>query len=169
MNCVGEKRERLQLLGHAERWFMRKESPIFPALVVSFARGHPTAKEWPPGSLAAASTLSPPYPRRCARTDFGLARQKPSRYTNPYAARAAHRCGHRQVVRHQLPKLTSAGSSPVARSSKTAGRRHKSFRPAFLPACVLPRFAIGREARRFGEPTRTLGEPRRTMANSANR
>ena len=25
-------------------------------------------------------------------------------------------CGHRQVVRHQLPKLTSAGSSPVARS-----------------------------------------------------
>ena len=27
-------------------------------------------------------------------------------------------CGHRQVVRHQLPKLTLAGSSPVARSSK---------------------------------------------------
>ena len=26
-------------------------------------------------------------------------------------------CGHRQVVRHQLPKLTLAGSSPVARSS----------------------------------------------------
>ena len=25
-------------------------------------------------------------------------------------------CGHRQVVRHQLPKLTLAGSSPVARS-----------------------------------------------------
>ena len=24
--------------------------------------------------------------------------------------------GHRQVVRHQLPKLTLAGSSPVARS-----------------------------------------------------
>ena len=27
-----------------------------------------------------------------------------------------HKCGHRQVVRHQLPKLTLAGSSPVARS-----------------------------------------------------
>lgn len=30
--------------------------------------------------------------------------------------RAAYICGHRQVVRHQLPKLTLAGSSPVARS-----------------------------------------------------
>ena len=28
-------------------------------------------------------------------------------------------CGHRQVVRHQLPKLTLAGSSPVARSRKS--------------------------------------------------
>lgn len=28
-------------------------------------------------------------------------------------------CGHRQVVRHQLPKLTLAGSSPVARSKKS--------------------------------------------------
>ncbi len=28
----------------------------------------------------------------------------------------AYICGHRQVVRHQLPKLTFAGSSPVARS-----------------------------------------------------
>ena len=30
--------------------------------------------------------------------------------------RSAYICGHRQVVRHQLPKLTLAGSSPVARS-----------------------------------------------------
>ena len=29
-----------------------------------------------------------------------------------------HTSGHRQVVRHQLPKLTLAGSNPVARSSK---------------------------------------------------
>ena len=31
-------------------------------------------------------------------------------------------CGHRQVVRHQLPKLTLAGSSPVARSKKVKAR-----------------------------------------------
>ena len=30
-----------------------------------------------------------------------------------------HTSGHRQVVRHQLPKLTLAGSSPVARSKKS--------------------------------------------------
>ena len=30
-------------------------------------------------------------------------------------------CGHRQVVRHQLPKLTFAGSSPVARSMDFIG------------------------------------------------
>ena len=30
-------------------------------------------------------------------------------------------CGHRQVVRHQLPKLTFAGSSPVARSIDVIG------------------------------------------------
>ena len=32
-----------------------------------------------------------------------------------------HICGHRQVVRHQLPKLTLAGSSPVARSIRISG------------------------------------------------
>lgn len=30
-------------------------------------------------------------------------------------------CGRRQVVRPQLPKLVSAGSSPVARSIMTLG------------------------------------------------
>lgn len=32
------------------------------------------------------------------------------------------RCGYRQVVRHQLPKLTFAGSSPVTRSIELAAR-----------------------------------------------
>ena len=35
--------------------------------------------------------------------------------------------GHRQVVRHQLPKLTSAGSSPVARSRKYKGSHFGSL------------------------------------------
>ena len=39
-----------------------------------------------------------------------LYRTRQPRYTSQ------HTSGHRQVVRHQLPKLTSAGSSPVARS-----------------------------------------------------
>ena len=39
-------------------------------------------------------------------------------------------CGHRQVVRHQLPKLTLAGSSPVARSRDCVTRRCKV--PGFL-------------------------------------
>ena len=34
-------------------------------------------------------------------------------------------CGHRQVVRHQLPKLTLAGSSPVARSRDCLTRYRK--------------------------------------------
>ena len=41
-----------------------------------------------------------------------LYRTRQPRYTSQ------HTSGHRQVVRHQLPKLTLAGSSPVARSSK---------------------------------------------------
>ena len=39
-------------------------------------------------------------------------------------------CGHRQVVRHQLPKLTLAGSSPVARSIRISGTvtfRYRAF------------------------------------------
>lgn len=39
-------------------------------------------------------------------------------------------CGHRQVVRHQLPKLTLAGSSPVARSIRILGTvtfRYRAF------------------------------------------
>ena len=32
-------------------------------------------------------------------------------------------CGHRQVVRPQLPKLVFAGSNPVARSIAFDGRR----------------------------------------------
>ena len=44
-----------------------------------------------------------------------------------------HTCGHRQVVRHQLPKLTLAGSSPVARSRKM--HKHGS---ATLPCFLLP-------------------------------
>ena len=46
-----------------------------------------------------------------------LYRTRQPRYTIP------HICGHRQVVRHQLPKLTLAGSSPVARSKKIKARR----------------------------------------------
>ena len=45
-------------------------------------------------------------------------RTRQPRYTIP------HICGHRQVVRHQLPKLTLAGSSPVARSKKAKARHH---------------------------------------------
>ena len=45
-------------------------------------------------------------------------RTRQPRYTSQ------HTSGHRQVVRHQLPKLTLAGSSPVARS-----RRSKSTTP----------------------------------------
>lgn len=44
-----------------------------------------------------------------------LYRTRQRRYTIP------HICGHRQVVRHQLPKLTLAGSSPVARSIRISG------------------------------------------------
>ena len=44
---------------------------------------------------------------------FGVAR---SAILLPTLIRSAYICGHRQVVRHQLPKLTLAGSSPVARS-----------------------------------------------------
>ena len=44
-----------------------------------------------------------------------------------------HTSGHRQVVRHQLPKLTLAGSSPVARSSKK--HKHGSVT---LPCFLLP-------------------------------
>ena len=62
------------------------------------------------------------FPPRC------LVRRKRARYTSPYADLiGADVCGHRQVVRHQLPKLTSAGSSPVARSSE-------SLEPGALPA-----------------------------------
>ena len=42
-----------------------------------------------------------------------LYRTRQPRYTSQ------HTSGHRQVVRHQLPKLTLAGSSPVARSRKS--------------------------------------------------
>ena len=41
-----------------------------------------------------------------------------------------HTSGHRQVVRHQLPKLTLAGSSPVARSIRISGTvtfRYRAF------------------------------------------
>ena len=55
-----------------------------------------------------------------------LYRTRQPRYTSQ------HTSGHRQVVRHQLPKLTLAGSSPVARSRKSkgegAGRRLKPVR-----------------------------------------
>ncbi len=54
-------------------------------------------------------------------------RTRQPRYTIP------HICGHRQVVRHQLPKLTLAGSSPVARSSKK--HKHGSVT---LPCFLLP-------------------------------
>ncbi len=56
-----------------------------------------------------------------------LYRTRQRRYTIP------HICGHRQVVRHQLPKLTLAGSSPVARSSKK--HKHGSVT---LPCFLLP-------------------------------
>ena len=47
-----------------------------------------------------------------------LYRTRQPRYTSQ------HTSGHRQVVRHQLPKLTLAGSSPVARSKKAKARHH---------------------------------------------
>ena len=53
-----------------------------------------------------------------------LYRTRQRRYTIP------HICGHRQVVRHQLPKLTLAGSSPVARSIRISGTvtfRYRAF------------------------------------------
>ena len=53
-----------------------------------------------------------------------LYRTRQPRYTIP------HICGHRQVVRHQLPKLTLAGSSPVARSIRISGTvtfRYRAF------------------------------------------
>lgn len=53
-----------------------------------------------------------------------LYRTRQPRYTSQ------HTSGHRQVVRHQLPKLTLAGSSPVARSKKrtsTAPLRCRAF------------------------------------------
>ena len=54
-----------------------------------------------------------------------LYRTRQPRYTSQ------HTSGHRQVVRHQLPKLTLAGSSPVARSSKK--HKHGSVTlPCFL-------------------------------------
>ena len=56
-----------------------------------------------------------------------LYRTRQPRYTSQ------HTSGHRQVVRHQLPKLTLAGSSPVARSSKK--RKHGSVT---LPCFLLP-------------------------------
>ena len=56
-----------------------------------------------------------------------LYRTRQRRYTIPGI------CGHRQVVRHQLPKLTLAGSSPVARSSKK--HKHGSVT---LPCFLLP-------------------------------
>lgn len=60
----------------------------------------------PPEPISCGSC---PFPPRC------LVRRKRARYTIP-CAEAARIRGHRQVVRHQLPKLTLAGSSPVARS-----------------------------------------------------
>ena len=56
-----------------------------------------------------------------------LYRTRQPRYTSQ------HTSGHRQVVRHQLPKLTLAGSSPVARSSKK--HKHGSVT---LPCFLLP-------------------------------
>ena len=53
-----------------------------------------------------------------------LYRTRQPRYTSQ------HTCGHRQVVRHQLPKLTLAGSSPVARSIRISGTvtfRYRAF------------------------------------------
>ena len=53
-----------------------------------------------------------------------------------------HTSGHRQVVRHQLPKLTLAGSSPVARSIRISGTvtfRYRAFfnkAPGLEPARV---------------------------------
>ena len=66
-------------------------------------------------SLQGKHELPPLCPTRCPR------------YTIPRI------CGHRQVVRHQLPKLTLAGSSPVARSSKK--HKHGSVT---LPCFLLP-------------------------------
>ena len=53
-----------------------------------------------------------------------LYRTRQPRYTSQ------HTSGHRQVVRHQLPKLTLAGSSPVARSIRISGTvtfRYRAF------------------------------------------
>ena len=60
-----------------------------------------------------------------------LYRTRQPRYTSQ------HTSGHRQVVRHQLPKLTLAGSNPVARSSKK--HKHGSVT---LPCFLLPSAGI---------------------------
>lgn len=54
-----------------------------------------------------------------------LYRTRQPRYTSQ------HTSGHRQVVRHQLPKLTLAGSSPVARSIRISGTVTKRYRAFF--------------------------------------
>ena len=48
------------------------------------------------------------------------------------AAIIVSHCGCRQVVRPQLPKLVSAGSNPVTRSSALHGRRSQICCGAFL-------------------------------------
>lgn len=71
-----------------------------------------------------------------------LYRTRQPRYTIP------HICGHRQVVRHQLPKLTLAGSSPVARSSKK--HKHGSVTlPCFLLPSAGTRTRQGANAKRL--------------------
>ena len=89
-------------------------------------------------SLQGKHELPPLCPTRCPR------------YTIPRI------CGHRQVVRHQLPKLTLAGSSPVARSSKstsTAPLRCRAFsikcRDPNPPGCE--RKANAKRLQRAGE------------------
>ncbi len=74
-----------------------------------------------PWELRGVSSRSRHVPRLLTELNFTkrgpaapLPHRTPSRYTEPRTS------GHRQVVRHQLPKLTLAGSSPVARSNKTS-------------------------------------------------
>ena len=54
-----------------------------------------------------------------------LYRTRQPRYTSQ------HTSGHRQVVRHQLPKLTLAGSSPVARSRQNSRPKAYILWPVF--------------------------------------
>ena len=85
------------------------------------------AKEGRQRSLSPQLDCFPDDSPQLKQASTPLYRTRQPRYTSQ------HTSGHRQVVRHQLPKLTLAGSSPVARSRKK--HKHGSVT---LPCFLLP-------------------------------